>query len=165
MPITQDNLKEAFAGESQAFQKYTSFAEAAEKEGLPNIARLFRTTAQAERVHAAGHFKALEGVGDTVKNLEEAIGGETYEFEKMYPPMLAQAETEGHKAKRMFKYAVAAEEVHAQLYARALEAARKGEDLTEVEFHLCPICGHIEFGAAPASCPICGAPAAKFVQV
>lgn len=165
MPNTQENLKEAFAGESQAFQKYTSFAEAADKEGMPNIARLFRTTAQAERIHAAGHFKALDGVGDTVANLKEAIGGETYEFEQMYPPMLAEAEAEDHKAKRMFKYAVAAEEVHAILYQKALEAAASGEDLTEVEFHLCPVCGHIEFGAAPDKCPICSTPGTKYVQV
>ena len=165
MADTRENLHEAFAGESQAFQKYTSFAEAAEKEGLPNIARLFRTTAQAERIHAAGHFSALEGVGATVANLKAAIGGETYEFEEMYPPMLAQAEAEGHKAKRMFKYAVAAEEVHAKLYAAALAAAEKGEDLTEVEFHLCPVCGHIEFGAAPEKCPICGTAGARYVTV
>lgn len=162
MPNTNENLKEAFAGESQAFQKYTSFAEAADKDGKPNIARLFRTTAQAERIHAAGHFKALDEVNDTVENLKAAIGGETFEFEKMYPPMLAQAELEGHKAKRMFKFAVAAEEVHAKLYTLALEAAEKGEDLTEVEFHLCPICGHIEFGKAPEKCPICGVPGEKF---
>ncbi len=165
MPTTQDNLKEAFAGESQAFQKYTSFAEKAEKDGLPNIARLFRTTAQAERLHAAGHFAALEGVGDTVANLEAAIGGETYEFEQMYPPMLEQAETEGHKAKRMFKFAVAAEEVHAKLYALALEAAKAGKDLDVSEFYLCPVCGHIEFGEAPEKCPICGVPAAKYVTL
>jgi rubrerythrin len=165
MSNTQENLKEAFAGESQAFQKYTSFAEAAEKDGMPNIARLFRTTAQAERIHAAGHFKALDGVGDTAANLKEAIGGETFEFKQMYPPMLAQAEAEDHKAKRMFKYAVAAEEVHATLYKKALEAAAKGEDLTEVEFHLCPVCGHIEFGAAPDKCPICHTPGAKYVLV
>jgi len=165
MPNTQENLKEAFAGESQAFQKYTSFAEAADKEGMPNIARLFRTTAQAERLHAAGHFKALDGVADTAANLKEAISGETFEFEKMYPPMLEQAEAEGHKAKRMFKFAVEAEEVHAKLYALALAAAEKGEDLTETDFHLCPVCGHIEFGAPPENCPICGVKAALFVQV
>ncbi len=165
MPNTNENLKEAFAGESQAFQKYRSFAEAAEKEGLPNIARLFRTTAEAERIHAAGHFKALDGVGDTAANLEAAIGGETYEFEEMYPPMLEQAEAEGHQAKRMFKFAVAAERVHAILYAKALAAAQAGNDLSEVSFHLCPICGHIEFGAAPEKCPICGAPESKFTQV
>jgi rubrerythrin len=165
MASTNDNLKEAFAGESQAFQKYTSFAEAAEKEGLPNIARLFRTTAQAERIHAAGHFQALDGVGSTADNLKAAIGGETYEFEKMYPPMLTAAEGEDHKAKRMFKYAVEAEEVHARLYRLALEAAEKGEDLTETNFYLCPVCGHIEFGAAPEKCPICGVAASKFVTV
>ncbi len=165
MAKTTDNLKEAFAGESQAFQKYTSFAEAAEKEGMPNIARLFRTTAQAERIHAAGHFAALDGVGSTLENLKAAIGGETFEFEEMYPPMLEQAEAEGHKARRMFKYAVEAEEVHAKLYAAALAAAAKGQDLAEVEFHLCPVCGHIEFGAAPDKCPICNAAGAKYVTV
>ena len=165
MADTTANLKEAFAGESQAFQKYTSFAEAAEKEGLVNIARLFRTTAQAERIHAAGHFAALEGVGSTVENLKEAIGGETYEYREMYPPMLAQAEAENHKAKRMFRYAVDAEEVHAKLYQAALAAAEQGEDLTDTEFYLCPVCGHIEFGQAPERCPICNVPASKYVQV
>lgn len=165
MSSTHDNLKEAFAGESQAFQKYTSFAEAAEKEGRPNIARLFRTTAQAERIHAAGHFQALEGVGSTVENLRAAVGGETYEFETMYPPMLAQAQAEGHKAARMFRFAVEAERVHAELYKRALEAATKGEDLAEGKFYLCPVCGHIEFGTPPDKCPICGVPASKYVLV
>lgn len=165
MADTRENLKEAFAGESQAFQKYTSFAEAAEKDGLPNIARLFRTTAQAERIHAAGHFAALEGVGSTVQNLKEAIGGETYEFEQMYPPMLEQAEAEGHKARRMFKYAVEAEEVHAKLYAAALAAAERGEDLAETGFYLCPVCGHIEFGTPPEKCPICNVAGAKYVTV
>jgi rubrerythrin len=165
MSKTEANLKEAFAGESQAFQKYTAFAEAAEKEGMPNIARLFRTTAQAERIHAAGHLGALDGIGNTVANLEEAIGGETYEFTDMYPPMLADAEAEGHKAKRMFKFAVEAEQVHAKLYSLALEAAAKGKDLTETKFFLCPVCGHIEFGEPPERCPTCNVPAAKFVTI
>ena len=165
MPNTTENLKEAFAGESQAFQKYSAFAKAAEKDGMPNIARLFRTTAQAELIHAEGHLKALEGVGGTVDNLQGAIDGETYEFTEMYPPMLKTAEAEGHKAKRMFKFAVEAEQVHARLYALALEAAKKGEDLTEVDFHLCPVCGFIEFGTAPDNCPICGFPGGKFVEV
>jgi rubrerythrin len=165
MANTIDNLKEAFAGESQAFQKYSAFAKAAEKDGMPNIARLFRTTAQAEQIHAEGHLKALEGIGGTVDNLQGAIDGETFEFTKMYPPMLATAEAEGHKAKRMFKFAVEAEQVHARLYTLALEAAKKGKDLTEVDFYLCPVCGYIEFGKAPDNCPICGLSAAKFVQV
>ncbi len=165
MPTTIDNLKEAFAGESQAFQKYSAFAKAAEKEGMPNIARLFRTTAQAELLHAEGHFRALDGVGSTAENLQAAIDGETFEFEQMYPPMLAKAIEENHKAKRMFGYAVAAEKIHAELYQRALDAAARGEDLGETNFYLCPICGHIEFGNPPDSCPICGAKAEKYVQV
>src|SRR5512133_3416217 len=124
MKTTTDNLKEAFAGESQASQKYLAFAKKAEKEGFRNIATLFRTAAQAERIHAEGHLGALEGIGSTAQNLEAAIQGETYEFTQMYPPMLKQAEAEGHMAKRMFDYAVKAEEVHAQLYQMALEAVR-----------------------------------------
>jgi len=165
MSKTTGNLKEAFAGESQAFQKYTSFAEAAEKDGKPNIARLFRTTARAERIHAAGHFKALDGVGSTVDNLKEAIGGETYEYTEMYPPMLEVAEAEGHKARIMFRFAVGAERVHADLYQRALAAVEAGEDLDQERFFLCPVCGHIEFGSPPENCPICNAPASKYVEV
>ena len=165
MPSTEDNLREAFAGESQAGRKYLAFAKKAEKDGFPNIARLFRTTADAERIHAEGHLAALGGIGSTVENLQGAIDGETYEYTEMYPPMLEQAEADGHKAKRMFGYAVKAEMVHAKLYTLALEAAKRGEDLTETEFYLCPVCGHIEFGKAPASCPICGAKADKYVQV
>ena len=165
MSKTTDNLKEAFAGESQAFQKYTSFAEAAANDGKPNIAALFRTTAQAERIHAAGHFKALDGVGSTVDNLKEAIGGETYEYTEMYPPMLEEALAENHKAKSMFKYAVGAERVHAELYRKALEAAAKGEDLAEARFYLCPVCGHIELGTPPEKCPICNVAGSKYVTV
>jgi len=163
MPATTENLKEAFAGESQAFQKYTAFAIKAEKEGLTNIARLFRLTAQAEQIHAAGHFKALEGVGSTADNLQAAIEGETFEFEKMYPPMVEEAESENHKAKRMFKYAVEAEEVHANLYGQALEAVKAGKDL-DTDFFLCPICGYIEFGQAPEKCPICNVLGSKFIK-
>ena len=165
MPSTIDNLKEAFAGESQANQKYRAFAAKAEQEGFRNIAKLFRTTAEAERIHAEGHLKALDGVKSTADNLKEAIGGETHEFTEMYPPMLKTAEADGHKAKRMFGYAVEAEAVHARLYALALAAVQQGKDLTEVGFYLCPVCGHIEFGAPPEACPICGAKASKFVQV
>ncbi len=163
MTTTIDNLKEAFAGESQAFQKYTAFAQKAERDGFSNIARLFRLTAQAEQIHAAGHLKALEGVGSTADNLQAAIDGETYETEEMYPPMLAQAEEEGHKAKRMFGYAVEAEAVHAKLYGEALAAVQAGKDL-DVDFYLCPVCGYIEFGEAPETCPVCGAKGSKFIK-
>jgi rubrerythrin len=162
---TTDNLKEAFAGESQANQKYRAFAKKAEQDGLPNIAKLFRTTAEAERIHAEGHLKALTAIGSTVENLNAAVAGETYEYTTMYPPMLAQAEAENHRAKAMFGFAVKAEAVHAALYKRALEAAAQGKDLTETKFYLCPFCGQIEFGEPPERCPICGAAGAKFVEV
>ena len=165
MPNTNDNLKEAFAGESQANQKYRAFAKKAEKDGFPNIARLFRTTAEAERIHAEGHLGSLEEIGSTADNLQGAIDGETYEYTEMYPPMLVQALEDGHKAKRMFAFAVGAEEVHATLYKKALEAVKAGKDLAETEFYLCPFCGHIELGQPPETCPICGAKAAAFMQV
>jgi rubrerythrin len=165
MPDTRENLQSAFAGESQASQKYLAFAQKAEKDGLPNIARLFRTAAQAERIHAAGHLAALDGIGTTVENLQAAINGETYEFTEMYPPMLEKAQAEKHKAARMFGFAMKAEAVHARLYALALEAAKQGKDLTETRFYLCPVCGHIEFGNPPEACPICGAKGPSFVEV
>jgi rubrerythrin len=165
MKHTVDNLKEAFAGESQASQKYLAFAKKAEKEGFHNIATLFRTAAEAERIHAEGHLGALDGVGSTAQNLAAAIEGETYEYTQMYPPMLKQAEAEGHKAKRMFDYATKAEKVHAELYQLALEAVKQGRDLTEPKIYLCPICGHIEFGTPPESCPICKAKGSAYVQV
>lgn len=165
MPTTEQNLWEAFAGECQAYRKYMMFARKADGEGFTNIARLFRTAAEAERIHAEGHLAVLQHVKTTAQNLETAAAGETHEFREMYPPMLAQAEAEGSKAKRMFGYAVKAEEVHAKLYALALEAARQGKDMEETQFYLCPVCGHIEMGRPPESCPICGVKAEKFVQV
>jgi rubrerythrin len=165
MPTTKENLETAFAGESQANQKYRAFAAKAEKDGFVNIAKLFRTTAEAEKIHAEGHLKALDKVNSTVENLKEAIAGETYEFENMYPPMLEQAETENHKAKKMFKWAVEAEAIHAKLYSLALKAAEEGKDLEVSNFYLCPVCGHIEFGEAPDKCPICGVPGDKYIEV
>jgi rubrerythrin len=165
MSDTIKNLKEAFAGESQASQKYLAFAKKAEKEGFRNIATLFRTAAQAERIHAEGHLGALDGIGSTAQNLAAAIEGETYEYTKMYPPMLQKAEAEGHKAKRMFDYAAKAEAVHAQLYQLALAAVQKGQDLSEANIYLCPVCGHIEFGTPPESCPVCKAKGSSYIQV
>ncbi len=162
---TAENLKDAFAGESQANQKYRAFAKKAEKEGFPNIAKLFLTAAEAERIHAEGHLNALDGVGSTKENLKAAINGETYEFTEMYPPMLELAEKENHKAKRMFGYAVEAEEVHAQLYKLALQAAEQGKDLDVSEIYLCPVCGHIEFGKPEKECPICGTVASKYTHI
>lgn len=165
MPTTESNLNEAFAGESQANRKYLAFAGKAEQEGFINVARLFRAAAEAETIHAMGHLKALEGIKTTADNLRAAVEGETYEYTKMYPPMLQQAVEDDHRAKRMFAYAVKAEAVHAKLYQMALEAVAQGKDLSEVGFYLCPVCGNIEFGKAPNSCPICGAKGEKFVKM
>jgi rubrerythrin len=165
MSNTQENLWEAFAGESQAGQKYQAFAKKAERDGFPHVAQLFRTASAAEKIHAEGHLKALDGIGSTAENIQTAINGETYEYTEMYPPMLEQAEADGHKAKRMFGYAMKAEEVHAQLYKIAKQAVERGEDLSEAEFYLCPICGHIEFGKPTEPCPICGTLAKKYIQV
>ena len=163
MADTMENLKTAFAGESQANRKYLAFAQQAEKDGLPNVARLFRATAEAETIHAHGHLKAMGGVKSTAENLQAAIGGETYEFSQMYPPMLEQAEKEGHKAKIMFRYAVEAEKIHAGLYTKALAAVNAGKDIEE-EVYLCPVCGHIEIGKRPDKCPICGVKGDKYVK-
>jgi rubrerythrin len=165
MATTESNLKQAFAGESQANRKYLAFAKKAEQEGFTNVARLFRTTAEAETIHALGHLAAMDGVGSTADNLRAAIAGETYEYTEMYPPMLQQAIADDHRAKRMFGYATKTEAVHAKLYQMALEAVAQGKDLSEAKSYLCPVCGHIELGTAPASCPICGAKGEKFVQV
>jgi rubrerythrin len=164
MSETKEHLKEAFAGESQANQKYRAFAKKAERDGFPNIAKLFRTTAEAERIHAEGHLAALEGIGSTVDNLKTAIDGETWEYQNMYPPMLEVAEAAAHRARTMFGYAIKAEEVHARLYEHALKCAAEGRDLDVSEFYLCPVCGHIEFGT-PTDCPICGLKAEKFITV
>jgi rubrerythrin len=123
---------------------------------------LFQAAAEAERIHAEGHLKALEGIGSTAENLQGAIDGETYEYTEMYPPMFDQAQTDQHKAKRMFEYAMKAEEVHAKLYKLALEAVQQGKDL-DTDFYLCPVCGYIEFGKPTGECPVCGTKAEKFI--
>ena len=165
MPTTQEDLAVAFAGESQANRKYLAFSRQAEKEGFPQIARLFRAAAEAETLHALGHLANMGGVGPTLKNLEAALAGETYEFTEMYPPMVARAEAEGHRARVMLGWANQAEQVHARLFQQALDALRSGKDLGQMTVFLCPVCGHIEFGQAPERCPICNAPASRFQQV
>jgi rubrerythrin len=165
MPTTQENLAVAFAGESQANRKYLAFARAAEKEGHPQIARLFRAAADAETIHALGHFQNMGGVGTTLENLKSAVAGETYEYTEMYPPMVEQARAENHRGKTLLGFANEAEKVHARLFRQALEALQAGEDLSRMDVYLCPVCGDVEFGVVPDRCPICGAPAAKYQKV
>ena len=165
MPTTVDNLKVAFAGESQANRKYLAFARQADKDGYPQIAKLFRAAAEAETLHALAHLANMGGVGSTLENLRAAVAGETYEFTEMYPPMVEQAKSENHKARHMLGYANAAEKVHAGLFAQALKALESGADLSRMDVYLCPVCGDLEFGAPPDRCPICGAPASKYQKI
>jgi len=166
MSKTNDHLKAAFAGESQANRKYLAFAKKADEEGFPQIARLFRAAAHAETIHAHNHLKALEGIRSTAENLQEAIGGESYEVVSMYPPMLADAEAEGDKrAARSFRWALEVEKIHEGLYREAAESLAAGKDLTEGEYYVCPLCGYTHRGPMSEKCPVCGTPPEKFDKV
>jgi rubrerythrin len=165
VPTTQENLAYAFAGESQANRKYLAFARQADKEGLPQIAKLFRAAAEAETLHALAHLANAGGVKSTLENLKAAVAGETHEYREMYPPMVEQARAEGHKAKTMLEWANKAEQVHAGLFEQALAAIESGADLSTMEVYLCPVCGHLEFGVSPERCPICNAPASRYQKI
>ncbi len=155
------DLMEAFAGESQANRRYLAFAQKADQEGYPQVARLFRAAAQAETVHALNHLKALKGVKSTKENLQEAIAGETAEFREMYPGMIADAQAEGHKeAERTFVFANEVEKVHAQLFQQALATM---EEKKLADIYVCSICGHTVIGEPPDTCPVCKA-VKKFFQ-
>lgn len=163
MEKTMKGLSEAFAGESMANRKYLAFAEQAEKDGYPAVAKLFKTVAEAETLHAIAHFKTMGGVKSTAENLKAALEGETYEFTEMYPGFIKDAEEEGRKdAARSFSFANEAEKVHGELYKRALASMEKGKDST---FYLCPICGYVEEGGVPDICPICKAKKDVFITV
>jgi rubrerythrin len=124
-PTTKDNLKSVFAGESQAHMKYLIFADKAEEEGFNDIARLFRAISFAERVHAANHLNALNGVNLTLDNLDIAIDGETFEVNEMYPAYEAVAELQYEKnAVTAMHYALEAEKIHAALYGEAKDTAK-----------------------------------------
>jgi len=163
---TTDNLKAAFAGESQANRKYLAFAQKAAAEGFPQIAKLFRATAEAETVHAHNHLRVLGGVKSTVENLQAAIAGEAEEFNAMYPAFIAEAEKEGNKGALIsFKGAMAVEETHHGLYGQALAALKTGKDLPSAAIYVCGICGHTHVGEAPDKCPVCGALNARFAAI
>jgi rubrerythrin len=163
MSRTEDHLKEAFAGESQANRKYLAFAKKAEAEGHPQVAKLFRAAALAETVHAHAHLRVLGGIGETAANLKEAIGGETHEFTSMYPQMIKDAEEEGNSAaKRSFEFANAVEKIHADLYQKALDSLGSNG---ETDYHVCNVCGNTVEGEPPDKCPICGAGRNAFEKV
>lgn len=154
---TSDNLKDAFAGESQANRKYLAYAKKADQDQLPGVAKLFRAAAHAETVHAHAHLRAMGGVHDTLSNLQDAVGGETFEFTKMYPPYVEEAKQEGHAAaERSFAYAMTVEKTHAELYQAALGSVKAGKDIAAKRFYVCPVCGHTVADGHPDKCPVCG---------
>lgn len=164
MSKSEDALKEAFAGESQANRKYLAFAARADQEGFPQAARLFRAAADAETVHAHSHLRALKAVRGTRENIAEALAGETHEFKSMYPAMIEGARAEGNKeAERSFHYANEVEKIHAGLYERllaGLEGAGEG-----YPYWVCPVCGYTAEREAPETCPVCGAKGKVFRKI
>jgi rubrerythrin len=161
--MTEANVQASFAGESQAHMKYLNFADKAEKEGFPNVARLFQAASYAEQVHASNHLRALDGIQGTVANLGGAIGGETFEVEQMYPAYKAVAEAQGEKkALRFMDWALAAEKVHAKLYAEAKQSVEVGKDVPATDIWVCTSCGFTMDGQPPDKCPVCGVSKDKF---
>ncbi|MFI3271261.1 MAG: rubrerythrin family protein [Pseudomonadota bacterium] len=163
MSKTQENLMAAFAGESQANRKYLAFAKQAEKEGLPQVAKLFRAAAEAETIHAHAHLRNAGKIGTTAENLAAAIEGETFEFTKMYPEMIADAEAEGAKVPaRYMGWVNTVEEVHANLYTKAQADPAA---LADVDYYLCSVCGYTHEGPHDEKCPVCNAAPAAFYKV
>ncbi len=161
--MTEENLKNAFAGESQAHLKYLAFADKAESEKLPNTARLFRANSYAEQVHAVNHLRTLSGIKATLDNLREAVSGENFEVDEMYPAYISVAVEQGEKgAEQTTRWALAAEKVHAGLYKKAAEAVAGGKDADFVSIQVCGVCGWTAEGEAPDKCPVCGSPKTKF---
>ncbi len=161
--MTEENVKASMAGESQAHVRYLAYAEKAGADGLANIARAFTANAYAEQVHATNYLKAVGGLGDTVANLKEAVAGESFEVDEMYPAYIAVAKAQDEKkAEMLMSGALAAEKAHRDIYQRALAAAGAGKDLDLGAVHVCPVCGFTMEGEAPDKCPICGTPKSMF---
>jgi rubrerythrin len=166
MAKTIENLKAAFAGESQANRRYLAFAKAAAREGKKGLAKLFRAAAEGETIHALNHFKAMDGIKSSLENLKSAIEGEGYEIEKMYPQFIDEAKKEGNeKAAESFDWAYKVEKVHENLFKQALAKLEKGEDIEEKEYFVCEECGYLAVGKAPEKCPVCSSPKKDFYKI
>ena len=153
MSKTETNLQNAFAGESQANRKHLAWSKKAEQEGFKQVAKLFKAVAEAETVHAHGHLKEMGGIKSTKENLEAALSGEVFEFEKMYPQMITEAEAEGNTAAlRTFTFANAVEKIHAELYKNALANLGKNAD---ADYYVCSVCGHTIENEPTGDCPVC----------
>jgi rubrerythrin len=166
MTKTDDNLKAAFQGESQANRLYLAFAKKAEEEGFMQIAKLFKAAAEAETVHALNHLRVMGQVKSTLDNLGTAVTGETYEFKKMYPEFIAEAKNDANKpAQISFDYANKVEQIHANLYQKALDALKNKNEPAKVDYYVCPVCGNTFEGSTPGTCPICATPKEKFMKI
>lgn len=170
--MTSDFLHSAYGGESMAHMRYLIWGDMADKEGFPNVARLFRAIAFAEQVHATNHFREIGGAANdatvtagavfgpskTADNLQGAINGELHEVEQMYPVYLNAAEFQKEAgAQRSFHFALEAEKQHAQLFQKALDAVKAGKDIELTAIYVCPVCGHTILDNPPERCPVCGA--------
>ncbi len=164
MSKAMEDLAAAFAGESQARNKYLAFAKKADEEGYPQAARLFRAAAQAEFVHAQNHFKAMGEIKSTAENLQAAIDGEHYEVVTMYPPFIEDAKAEGaRRAQTSFEWAWLVEQTHEALYRDALKCLEVEQE--SYDYYVCPVCGHTHPRSAPDKCPVCGTPGVRFEKV
>ena len=161
--MTEENTRASFAGETQAHVKYIAFADKAESEGKPNVARLFRAAAFSEQVHALQHLQVLGGVGTTDENLLTARDGEEFEISEMYPAYMAVAELQGEEqAHHTMQQALEAEKTHRALYDEARAVVEAGSDLGQHNIHVCNQCGYTGTGEPPQRCPICKAPKKYF---
>ncbi len=166
MSKSVEDLKAAFAGESQANRRYLAFAKKADAEGLTQVAKLFRAAAAAETVHAHSHLRAMDGIAATTENLKAAISGENYEWVTMYPAFIKDAEQEADKrALNSFNHAFEVEKIHEELYRKALDAVETKQALPAVDYYVCPICGFTHEGPLEGNCPICKTPANKFERI
>ena len=160
---TQDCIAGAFAGESQARNKYNAFSQAAEDEGFANVAKLFKAASLAEEIHAKRLMRIGGYIGTTEQNLAAGQTGELEETNVMYPGFIEIAEKEGRQdAVITFTHAMKAEAIHAGLYGKAIESVKAGKDIDAKTVYLCPVCGNIEINHTSERCPICGIPGASF---
>ena len=156
--MTKEFLETAFAGESMAHMRYLIFAEKAEKDGHPNLARLFRAIAYAEQVHATNHYRELGNIRDAAGNLQACIDGEHHEVNEMYPVYHNAAEFQSEAgAVRSTHYALEAEKIHETMYKEAKRTVKENGDPALDTIYICPVCGYTVEGEAPEFCPVCGA--------
>jgi rubrerythrin len=165
MTKTDENLKSAFAGESQANRRYLAFARKAEEEGFTQVAKLFKAAAEAETVHALNHLRITGQIKSTLENLDTAFSGETFEFKEMYPRYIDTAKQEGNKqAAWSFDVANQVEQIHAKLFNKAIDSLKNKKPLEQVDYYVCGVCGNTVEDSPPDKCPICGAPKEKFFK-